>query len=192
MVAITLYSSGIQYLPALPATPHSLQTTQRLAAAQIRGPIRQLCPPQPTNNANLCVSSPVVSAMYFMINNSNGTLDPGENFRRTLGQFVKRASDILQTGRVIGESSADLGSITATIGNPPFYTAVPGSVSHTFSRYDTIVHDLIALQPSVIFDSLRINIIPSFAMRPGFDFVYIVRYVGMSGQLWSRPRSPCP
>ena len=169
---------GIQCLPHLPATLTTLITNNtKINCRPNSGAYSSTLPLcNPTNNANLCVSSPVVSGHVFYDNNSNGTLDPGENFRANVQVNLSNGLQTFTNRQGYYESSADLGSITATIGNPPFYTAVPGSVSHTFSRYDTIVHDLIALQPSVIFDSLRINIIPSFAMRPGFDFVYIVRY----------------
>lgn len=137
-------------------------------------PALPLC--NPFNNVNQCVSSPVISGNVFYDNNSNGVKDPEENFRANVRASLSNGLESYSNAQGYYEFSADLGNFTVSISNPVNYNAVPNNISHVVSRYDTLINDLVALQPTLLFDSIRINIIPVTAMRPGFLFRYEVNY----------------
>ena len=69
-----------------------------------------------------------------------------------------------------------MGSYTLSVNSPTYYQAAPSSVNHTFSTYDTLVNDLIALQPTVSIDSLTLAATAVNTPRPGFSFYYNISY----------------
>lgn len=172
--------TGIRCLPYLPNTLLNLDVEGTLVscypnnALGIPWPTLPLC--NGTNNSNQCEAFPVLSGHLFYDNNSNGIMDAGENYRSNVAVTLGNGYQSFSNSAGYFELSGNLGVNTITISNPPFYNAVPVSISHTFSTYDTIVHDQIALQPTLLYDSLSVQLIPLNTMRPGFEFNYIVRY----------------
>ena len=53
-----------------------------------------------------------------------------------------------------------IGAYTLTIIPPTGYNALPATVSYNFTTWDTVITKDIALQPTVVFDSVAINVIP--------------------------------
>lgn len=172
--------AGIRCIPRLPQSINFLEVGGTLVNCLPNSgnysvvPALPLC--NPFNNANQCVSSPVISGNVFYDNNSNGIKDPGENYRRNVRVSLSNGFQSYSNAQGYYEFSADLGSFTVGISNPVNYNAVPNNISHLVSRYDTLINDQVALQPTSLFDSIRINIIPVTAMRPGFLFRYEVNY----------------
>jgi uncharacterized repeat protein (TIGR01451 family) len=173
-------TQGIQCLPHLPATLTTLITNATYigcypnSGSYTATPTRPLC--SPVNNANQCVSFPIVSGDVFYDNNSNGTRELGENSR----SFVEVNLTNGQTGYTDlnghFEFTADIGSNTVSVVNPVYYTSVPASRTYSIANYTDIVNDNYALQPNVSIDSILLILATTGTARPGFTIGYHSEY----------------
>lgn len=129
-----------------------------------------------SNNTNACEISPIIAGNTFYDNNSNGVQDPGElpraNVRINFSNGLQTFSDI--NGHY--EGTADIGSNTITVDPPMYYNAVPSTFTHTVSAPNTVITDLVSLQPNIIFDSLKITITDLNSARPNQDLSFNIKY----------------
>jgi|GEM_PF-1711852 len=132
----------------------------------------------PTNNANQCKAFPTVMGKVFGDINKNGIKDSNE-------YYIPYIPVSLNNGAIAYTNSAgqydlstnDTGSFSLTVSAPHFYTAVPDSVNFSFSVNNSLLTlSDIALQPTVLVDSLDINIYNWQAATPGRPFAYSVAY----------------
>ena len=131
----------------------------------------------PTNNPNQCHIYPSVSGNVFTDNNSNSTKDALEFYR----PFVKLSLNNGQTTYsnlqgAYGISVDTLGSYTLKVTPPPYFKAVPDSVTVNFTANTSVVLPDIALQPIISVDSFAIHITKLNRPRPGFNYAYNVSY----------------
>ncbi len=128
------------------------------------------------NNTNSCDISPIIAGKIFYDNNSNGIQDPGEltraNVRVNYSSGLQTFSDI--NGHY--EGTADIGSNTISIDPPLYYIAVPPTFMHTVIPPNTVITDLVALQPTVSLDSLKITITDLGAARPNLPLSFNIKY----------------
>jgi uncharacterized repeat protein (TIGR01451 family) len=129
-----------------------------------------------TNNVYGCAAFPIASGRFFYDLNSNGIKDPGENYRSNVKVQGSNGWTTYSNSDGFYELSADLGNFSTTYTAPPFYAAVPPSATFTFSNYNSIAYDQVALQPTMSADSVMIAITPMNTARPGFQLVYDVFY----------------
>lgn len=129
-----------------------------------------------TNNVHGCQSSSVISGYAFYDNNSNGVKDPGENFRENVKILHSNGTATFTNSNGFYQMTADIGSNTLQVIAPDHYDAVPALFNYNISTYDSLITNLIALQPNVLMDSVKISLVPLNTARPGFDLNYIVNY----------------
>lgn len=131
-----------------------------------------------TNNTNNCEINPVISGTVFYDNNSNGIQDidelPRANVRVNYNS-VHTFSDVNGHYEITGA----IGNNTITIDAPAFYNAVPSTINHTIASANTVITDLVALQPVSLFDSVLVTITPGAALRNGFNVTYHIHYENM-------------
>ena len=129
-----------------------------------------------SNNTNACDISPIIAGNLFYDNNSNGIQEPGElpraNVRVNYSNGLQTFSDI--NGHY--EGTADIGSNTITIDPPMYYNAVPATFTHTVSAPNSLVTDLVALQPNISIDSLKITITDLGSARPNLPLSFNIKY----------------
>jgi uncharacterized repeat protein (TIGR01451 family) len=133
----------------------------------------------PTNNINHCPSFPVMAGTVFYDNNSNGIKDAGELYRPYVELQLSDGSYTFTNTNGYYEIAAidGLSSYTLAAYAPTYYKAVPVLMNYTFTSFDTLVTQSIALQPTAFVDSLSLTIYSyAFHARPGFDFPVIVNY----------------
>ncbi len=128
------------------------------------------------NNSNGCVAYPVIAGTVYYDNNSNGVRESGELPRANIAVGLSNGLTGFTDSDGYYELSADLGTFTLTVDAPANYNAVPNSFTHTFSSYAEVATDMVALQPSVLFDSITVSIVPLNVPRPGFNMEYEILY----------------
>ncbi len=130
----------------------------------------------PTNNSNGCISFPVIQGNIYADKNINNVWDNGEYGKRGVKINLSNGTSTFTQKNGFYEISADsIGSYSVSINNPNFFNAQPNSFNHNFNRYDTLVIDTFAMQPTIIKDSLSIVTAPiDWAAKPGFSFPYLI------------------
>ncbi len=130
------------------------------------------------NNVNGCSPFPVVQGRVFYDVNQNGMKDSNEYYKEfTKINLTNKAITYTNDSGFYQLSADTLGVHTLKAVVPALFKAVPDSAVFNFSRYDTVVSRDIALQPTVIKDSLKIAMTgTSWRARPGFAFTYALHY----------------
>ncbi|MFP5039492.1 T9SS type A sorting domain-containing protein [Parasediminibacterium sp. JCM 36343] len=158
-------------LHCIPNQVANLQIAQDTDNAIIQMPI---C--NPTNNANQCRAYPTIIGKVFGDNNSNGIKDKNEHYL----PYIRVALSTGQSAYTnnVGQfiiSTPDTGSFSLVTKPPRFYKAVPDTNNVTFTGYNsTLTLADIALQPTLIKDSLFVHIYPLETAIPGERILYAV------------------
>ena len=128
------------------------------------------------NNINGCNSDPIISGNIFYDNNSNGNKDADESYRANVKVQLSNGRSAFSTLDGHYELSGEIGTNTLTVEAPQYYAAVPSVFTYSFNSNDTMVNELIALQPTISVDSFAISIVATTAARPGFSLSYLISY----------------
>ena len=129
-------------------------------------------------SSSICHRYPIVSGEIFYDNNSNGVKDATELFYSNVKVNLSNGRSAFTNKDGYFSIYADsLGSYTLTVNAPNYYTSLPQSINYNISTYDTLITNLIALQPNQANDSMRLDITPMmWRARPGFSFPYHISY----------------
>lgn len=132
----------------------------------------------PTNNISQCQSFPVLAGIVFYDYNANGIQDNGElgksNVKLTLGTGKTTITNSVGYYEL---RAPGLGVNNISISTPAYFNPIPTNYSYNFTNYDTMVTGNFALLANTTIDSLPISIIPlSWAAKPGFSFLSLIRY----------------
>ncbi|MFT3911203.1 MAG: T9SS type A sorting domain-containing protein [Ferruginibacter sp.] len=128
------------------------------------------------NNPYECESNPVVTGRLYYDNNSNGMKDAGENYKSNVKVYLSNGNIAYSNDDGYFAVVADSGNNVLHIVSPTYYNAVPSSINYSFTSFDTVAYDLIALQPTANVDSLTISIVPLYDPVPGEPFSYAIRF----------------
>ncbi len=174
-------NGSLHCLPHLPQHLQSLNTLStsigclpNIVSGVVLDPVRPLC--TPVNNANQCQSFPVVSGNVFYDNNSNGIREPSENYRANIGINLSNGLQTFSNTNGFYNLSADTGTNLLTVAAPAYYAAVPGSLNFNMPTFTSLQTQDIALQPTVMVDSISLTVTPEWAARPGFTQFYTLDY----------------
>ncbi len=130
-----------------------------------------------TNNANACHAFPLITGSVFYDLNTNGILDAGEYGKKNFKVSLSNGAFTLTNDIGFYQISPDTLSNVSLVVNPPaLFNAMPTGRVFSFTTSDTLVLQDIALQPTVIKDSVVIYITPWTRARPGFGLVYGITY----------------
>lgn len=123
-----------------------------------------------------CIEHSLIKGFIFNDNNSNGVQDAGE----TAGAHirVKLNNDTYTFSNGLGkyEFAAPIGNNQVTIEPPFYYNAVPPTFTHTITNNSTIVNDVVALQPTTLYDSIKVSITASNNPRANGLLTYFVNF----------------
>jgi IgGFc binding protein/Secretion system C-terminal sorting domain len=131
--------------------------------------------PTPNINPN---AKPTIKGVVYVDMNSNGMYDSTEFTRPNVKIQLSNGTYTFSDANGNYELQADsIGTYNATTVAPNLFVPTPANTSYTFTKNDTTFTTNIALQPTVIKDSLQINVIP-FYMNAiiGGSFPYYVEY----------------
>ena len=183
LLTLDCSSGALHCIPYIPASLTSLKLDRDSINCLPNSGIYTVLPAGPAmpicsiiNNVHHCPSSPVISGRIFYDNNSNGIKDAGENYRANVQVSLSGGLNAWSDNNGYYELSAGIGSYTLTVDNPPYYAAVPSTISYNFTSNDTLVTALIALQPTASVDSMAISIVPRNSARPGYTLPYTISF----------------
>jgi uncharacterized repeat protein (TIGR01451 family) len=174
-LAVSFDSTAIQCLPNL---DNSIQLKVQ-GPDSIQKSIYSYLVCNPTNNVNQCQVYPIITGKIYKDRNSNGQKDVydvfSDNVKIQLSTFRNTFTNSKGIYKIYSEGP---GTYNLTIIPPPFYKAVPQSITVYINSYDTVVNlPDIALQPTVLIDSLSIVATPiNWAARPGFKYPFLIQY----------------
>lgn len=104
---------------------------------------------------------PTLTGNIYLDANNNSTKDASELYKANVKVQLSNGNYTFTDANGYYEIYTDsIGAYTLTITPPAGYNAVPATVSYNFSTWDTTVTKAIALQPTVVVDSVYINCIP--------------------------------
>ncbi|MEO6670484.1 MAG: SdrD B-like domain-containing protein [Ferruginibacter sp.] len=131
------------------------------------------------NNSYGCPSNGTITGNIYYDNNSNGIRDAGENYRSNVEVQLSNGQHAYTNYSGYYELTADPGSYTLSVIQPTLYTAVPANINYVITNYDTLIHEMIALQPTVSRDSIIVTVVPLNPPRPGQNLLYAVSYTNV-------------
>ena len=130
-----------------------------------------------TNNANACQSFPVIQGKVFYDLNSNGTRDAGEYYKKNYKVGLSNGAFTFTNDSGFYQISPDtLNNVSFVVNPPALFNALPPGRTFNFTTSDTLVVQNIALQPTIIKDSITVHMTPYTRARPGFELVYGIKY----------------
>ncbi len=113
------------------------------------------------NNPYSCNSYPIIQGYIFTDPNSNSIKDTLEPYKSNVKVQLSNGNYTFTDNNGFYQIQADsIGAYTLTVTAPNLYNAVPQTINYNFSSWDTVVTKDIALQPTIVKDSVAINVIP--------------------------------
>jgi uncharacterized repeat protein (TIGR01451 family) len=171
---------GIECIPQLPASMLAAYFDSTLVNCIPYTPTFSINPVFPlctvANNSHQCTANPLITGHIFFDNNSNGIIDPGENYRSEVRVNAGSSYGYSNTNGLFAVKGV-LGPNTLVVEAPPFYQSVPATSVYNFNSTDTVVHHSYALQPTIVFDSVAVNIIPIDLTRVLRPLHYRINYL---------------
>ncbi|MFP5041186.1 T9SS type A sorting domain-containing protein [Parasediminibacterium sp. JCM 36343] len=136
--------------------------------------IPSLC--NPTNNPYHCSAYPTVMGKVFGDNNSNGIKDKDEYYIPFIRANLNTGESAFSNYEgQFSITASDTGRFRLRVQPSAFYKAVPDSSSFGLNDYNTILTlPDIALQPTIVKDSLDIHIYPLETPVPGKKLLYSI------------------
>ena len=185
---LSIVGTKIKCLPKLPTSLQHLYINSRqilclpnagnnLVVYDSNGHIVNLPFCNSINNANACQSFPVIQGKVFYDLNSNGTRDAGEYYKKNYKVGLSNGAFTFTNDSGFYQISPDtLNNVSLVINPPSLFNAIPTGRIFNFTTSDTLVLQDIALQPTIIKDSIKVQITPYTRARPGFSLSYNIKY----------------
>ena len=131
-----------------------------------------------TNNANQCITFPVIKGKVFYDKNSNGIKDKDEYYIPYVPVTLNDGkTELTNFAGQYSITTADTGSFSLSALASPLFKVVPSVVNFRFSSYEEqLTLADIAIQPNEVKDSLAIHIYPWQNAIPGRELAYSIAY----------------
>jgi uncharacterized repeat protein (TIGR01451 family) len=107
------------------------------------------------------INKPTINGNIYIDHNSNSIKDTLEPYKSNVKVQLSNGNYTFTDNNGFYQIQADsIGAYTLTVTPPNLYNAVPQTINYNFTSWDTVVTRDIALQPTVVKDSVAINVIP--------------------------------
>lgn len=104
---------------------------------------------------------PQIKGQIYLDHNSNSIKDTLEPYKANVKVQLSNGNFTFTDNNGFYQIQADsIGAYTLTVTPPNLYNAVPQIINYNFTSWDTVVTKDIALQPTVVKDSVYINVLP--------------------------------
>jgi len=104
---------------------------------------------------------PQIKGQIYLDHNSNSIKDTLEPYKSNVKVQLSNGNYTFTDNNGFYQIQADsIGAYTLTVTSPNLYNAQPQTLSYNFKSWDTVVTQNIALQPTVVKDSVYINVLP--------------------------------
>lgn len=104
---------------------------------------------------------PTMQGYIFTDHNSNSIKETLEPYKSNVKVQLSNGNYTFTDNNGFYQIQADsIGAYTLTVTSPNLYNAQPQTLSYNFKSWDTVVTQNIALQPTVVKDSVYINVLP--------------------------------
>lgn len=125
------------------------------------------------------INKPTIQGTIFTDHNSNSIKDTLEPYKSNVKVQLSNGNYTFTDNNGFYQIQTDsIGAYTLTVTAPNLYNAVPQTINYNFTIWDTVVTKNIALQPTIVKDSVAINVIPMVMNAvQGAAMPYCVQYM---------------